>query len=51
MRDDTETAVLAGGCFWIMHWGPLDASGHWPGQVVTEISKAGPGCTAPFLGR
>lgn len=57
MSDNAETAVLAGGCYWIMQqllrgcegvisthagWtGGENASGHWPGEVVTEVNPAG----------
>jgi peptide-methionine (S)-S-oxide reductase len=70
MSQETEKAILAGGCFWGMQdlirkrpgvlgtrvvytddaqkrvaedtIADVDASGLWPGKVVTEVSPAGP---------
>jgi peptide methionine sulfoxide reductase MsrA len=54
--DKAETAILAGGCFWVTQQllrdregvispaetiADVDASGHWPGKTVTEVSEAG----------
>jgi peptide methionine sulfoxide reductase MsrA len=36
MSDNTETAILAGGCF----WGVQELLRHRDGKVVTEISEA-----------
>lgn len=63
MTRNTETAILAGGCSWIMQqllrhpdgvistrvgWrvaeetiADVDASGHWLGRTVTEVSEVG----------
>jgi peptide methionine sulfoxide reductase MsrA len=38
MSDNTETAILAGGCF----WGVQELLRHRDGKVVTEISEAVP---------
>jgi peptide methionine sulfoxide reductase MsrA len=50
MSENTETAILAGGCFWpaqelLRHRDGVistRASGLWPGKVVTKVSEAGP---------
>jgi peptide methionine sulfoxide reductase MsrA len=50
MSENTETAILAGGCFWpaqelLRHRDGVIStrvSGLWPGKVVTKVSEAGP---------
>ena len=53
MSQRTETAILAGGCFWpaqellrhrdgVISITDADASGIWSSKVVTKISQAGP---------